>query len=134
MTTRRASCTCGQLAVTCTGEPLRISVCHCLACQKRTGSAFGVQARWKRDDVAVEGTSSEYRRVGDSGTPITFHFCATCGATVYYRLSFDGTDFVAVPVGGFADPTFPAPRATVYEARQHPWARLPDSMDLERYD
>ena len=45
MTTRDASCSCGQLHLTCEGEPVRISVCHCLACQQRTGSAFGVQAR-----------------------------------------------------------------------------------------
>ncbi len=134
MTTRHATCSCGQLAATCTGDPVRISVCHCLACQKRTGSAFGVQARWKREDVAVEGASSVYRRVGDSGTPLTFHFCATCGSTVYYLLAHSGMEFVGVPVGGFADPTFPAPRVALYEARQHSWARLPDSLDLERYD
>jgi hypothetical protein len=134
MTTRHASCSCGQLAVTCSGDPVRISVCHCLACQKRTGSAFGVQARWKRTDIAVEGASTAYRRIGDSGTPLEFHFCATCGSTVYYLLAHDGAEFVGVPVGGFADPTFPPPRVTVYEARQHGWARLPDNMDLERHD
>lgn len=134
MTTRHATCSCGQLAATCTGDPVRITVCHCLACQKRTGSAFGVQARWKREDVTVQGASSVYRRVGDSGTPLTFHFCATCGSTVYYLLAHSDTEFVGVPVGGFADPTFPAPRVAVYEARQHSWARLPDSLDLERYD
>ncbi|HEX9905358.1 MAG TPA: aldehyde-activating protein, partial [Propylenella sp.] len=36
MSTRRASCSCGQLSVTCEGEPVRISMCHCLACQRRT--------------------------------------------------------------------------------------------------
>lgn len=134
MTTRRASCSCGQLGVTCSGDPLRISVCHCLECQKRTGSAFGVQARWRREDVAVEGNSTAYRRVADSGNTLTSHFCAICGSTVYYLLTIDGADFVGVPVGGFADPTFPPPQFTVYEARQHPWARLPDSLDVERYD
>lgn len=132
MTLRKATCSCGQLSVTCTGDPVRISVCHCLACQKRTGSVFGMQARWRHEDVTIEGTSTAYTRVGDSGSPITFHFCATCGATVFYRISDPA--FVAVPVGAFADPAFPPPRVTVYEARQHAWARLPDSLDLERYD
>jgi hypothetical protein len=134
MTTRRASCNCGQLAVTCSGEPMRVSVCHCLACQRRTGSAYGLHARWKPEDIAVEGTASVYRRVGDAGTEVRNHFCATCGTTVYFLLAIQGTEYVGVPVGGFADPTFPPPRVTIYEARQHPWARLPDSLDLERYD
>ena len=61
MTTRRASCSCGQLHLTCEGEPVRISMCHCLACQQRTGSVFGVQARFRRDQVtAIAGRSAEY--------------------------------------------------------------------------
>jgi hypothetical protein len=38
MTERRASGACGQLGVTCEGEPVRISMCHCLACQQRSRS------------------------------------------------------------------------------------------------
>ena len=46
MTTRTATCRCGQLRAECQGEPVRVSVCHCLDCQKRTGSVFAAQARW----------------------------------------------------------------------------------------
>lgn len=125
MTTRQATCSCGQLRLTLQGDPIRASICHCLACQRRTGSVFGVQARFSRDQVlSIEGQSTSYVRVGDSGGRITFHFCPVCGATVYY--SFDTRpDLVAVPVGAFADPSFPAPTFFVYEARRHPWAILP---------
>ena len=113
MTTRRASCSCGQLAATAEGEPIRISMCHCLACQRRTGSGHGVQARFPRDRVQLEGTSTAYTRTGDSGGRITFHFCPTCGSTVHYAL--DGVpDAIVIPVGAFADPTFPGPRVSVY--------------------
>ena len=33
MNTRRAACSCGQLQVTIEGDPSRIALCHCLACQ-----------------------------------------------------------------------------------------------------
>src|SRR5436190_23903286 len=82
---RHAECSCGQLQVVCVGEPVRISVCHCLACQRRTGSAFAAQARFPRDKVAISGASKTYVRVADSGQSLTFHFCPDCGATVYYR-------------------------------------------------
>ena len=52
-TTRHAACSCGQLRVATEGDPVRISICHCHACQKRTGSAFGYQARWPRDQVEI---------------------------------------------------------------------------------
>src|SRR5215218_4222030 len=117
---RLASCSCGQLTAQVVGEPVRVSICHCLACQRRTGSVFGQQARFPRENVSVSGDATEYVRVGDEGLSARFHFCPKCGSTVYYEL--EGLDeFVAIPVGGFADPGFPAPFVSVYEARMHHW-------------
>src|SRR4249920_957498 len=114
MTNRVASCSCGQLSLTTIEEPLRVAVCHCLACQRRTGSVFGAQARFRRTAVQITGSSSTFARVGDGGTKATFHFCPQCGATMYWQLG-DNPEHVAVPVGAFADPGFPAPSFSVYE-------------------
>src|SRR4051812_49986839 len=101
---REAACHCGKLRVTAEGEPVRISMCHCRACQRRTGSAFGMQARFPRERVQIEGRSCEYVRVADvSGEERRFHFCPDCGGTVYYLLPAM-PDIVAVTVGSFADP------------------------------
>ncbi len=121
---RIASCSCGQLTAEVRGEPVRISICHCLACQRRTGSVFGTQARFPRENVTVSGTSTEYTRVGDEGPGGTFHFCPTCGATVYYEL-LGVPGFVGVPVGAFADPAFATPTVSVYEERMHQWVVPP---------
>ena len=131
MTNRLASCSCGKLAVSTRGESIRVSICHCLACQKRTGSVFGAQARFPADAVTVEGRSTEFVRIGDEGGTARFHFCPDCGSTVFYRLdAIPGV--VAVPVGAFADPGFPPPRVSVCGARQHCWVGLP--KDIERVD
>lgn len=131
MTTRRASCSCGQLNITTEGEPVRISICHCLACQQRTGGPFSFQARFPQDKVTIEGRSTQYVRTGDSGGRATFHFCPECGCTVYYRPE-KLPEAVVVPVGAFADPTFPPPKVSVYEARRHAWVRVPE--DVEHFD
>ena len=124
MSNRFASCSCGQLTAKVTAEPVRVSICHCLACQRRTGSVFGQQARFRREHVSVSDVSSEYVRVGDEGSRIKFHFCPTCGATVYYEP--EGLEeYLAVPVGAFADPGFPAPSFSVYESRMHSWVVPP---------
>lgn len=130
---RTASCSCGQLEVTCEGDPARISVCHCHACQRRTGSAFGVQARFPKDKTTIRGASTAYTRTGDSGMKIELHFCATCGATVYYTIDAQ-PDLVAVPVGNFADRDFPEPRFAVYEARRHPWLKIEPKGEIEVWD
>lgn len=131
MTTRQAACSCGQLGLEVRGDPIRVSVCHCLACQRRTGSTYGAQARFAASDVTVRGQSKAYVRIGDSGGRITFHFCPQCGSTVYYQIDAV-PEAIAVPVGGFADPQFPAPRVSVYEARRHAWVSVPDGV--EHYD
>lgn len=128
MTTRQATCSCGKLSLIAQGEPLRVSVCHCTACQRRTGSVFGMQARFSSDNVNIDGPSKKYVRTADSGNRITFHFCPDCGSTMYYQLG-DAPDMIAIPVGAFADPGFPPPQFSVYETRQHTWVVLPDNME-----
>ncbi len=123
MTKRTATCACGQLRVETRGEPVRLSVCHCLSCQQRTGSAFGVQARFKDGDIAVSGTSRIYKRVGDSGGKSERHFCGDCGSTVFWRID-SVPQFTYVATGAFADPSFPPPTVAVYEERRHPWVEI----------
>jgi len=130
VTTRTASCRCGQLRAGCSGEPIRISVCHCLACKQRTGSAFSYQARWPEEEVRISGDHKQWERVADSGSKARYLFCPNCGSTVAYtNENFPGA--VAVPVGGFADPDFPPPKFSVYENRRHDWVEIIGD-DIER--
>jgi len=128
---RTASCSCGRLRVACTGEPVRLSMCHCLACQKRTGAPFGVQARFPRAQVTIDGAATEFSRVGEQGNVITSRFCPACGSTVYWTMSTQ-PDLVAVAVGNFADPAFPAPNFSVFEKRRHPWVVVPEHPAMQR--
>lgn len=128
MADRLASCSCGQLTAQVVGEPLRVSICHCMAYQRRTGSVFGEQARFRHENVSLSGRSTPYVRVGDEGSRVTFHFCPHCGATVYYEP--EGLEeFLAIPVGAFADPSFPAPSVSVYEERMHGWVVPPEDAE-----
>jgi len=120
MGTRTATCRCGQLSAVCTGEPVRVSVCHCLASQQRSGSAFATQARSPDEQVVVHGEAKTWIRVADSGHRAMYSFCPNCGSTVAYVIE-GWPGLTAVPVGAFSDPSFPAPRCSVYEHRKHPW-------------
>jgi hypothetical protein len=66
--------------------------------------------------------------VGDEGPGARFHFCPTCGSTVYYE-PLGQEEYLAVPVGAFADPGFPAPTLSVYEERMHSWVGLPEGIE-----
>jgi hypothetical protein len=128
MIRRTASCSCGQLRIEVQGEPLGVGICHCLACQRRTGSVFATLASFPAP-FTMSGTATEYVRRGDQGARFIFRFCPVCGTTVFH--TEQGNDrSVAVAVGAFADPGFPAPRASVYEIRRHPWVRLPPGTEV----
>jgi hypothetical protein len=124
MTTRVASCRCGQLRATVTGEPVRVSVCHCLDCKKRSGSAFAVQARWPVDQCRTDGKSSTWSHRADSGNRIRHHFCPDCGSSLHYFIEgkFDG--LVAIPLGAFDDPFFVSPGFSVWEERKSDWVEI----------
>jgi hypothetical protein len=124
---REASCNCGQLRAEVEGEPVRVSICHCLACQRRTGSAFGYQARFPREGVRIIGEAREFVRFADEdGESRTFSFCPECGATVYYVCGPE-PELIAITVGAFADPAFPPPAVSVWEERKHAWIAVPET-------
>jgi hypothetical protein len=129
MGTREAACHCGQLRLHLDGDPFVVSLCHCLACQRRTGSAFGMQAAFRPDQVEVEGRYTDYTRISDEEDrkAHVFHFCPECGSTVFYR----EPDVVVVMVGAFADPSFPPPVESGYDSSRHHWVTLPDTVQRQ---
>ena len=133
MTTHIASCRCGQLRVTVSGDPVRVSVCHCLACQKRTGSVFSAQARWPAECVEIHGRSNQWTRTADSGQTTTYSFCPECGSTVHYS-GGNFPDVVAIPLGALDDPYIvDSPDHSVWERRKHDWVDIIDE-DVEHSD
>ena len=123
MPSRTASCSCGQLRIEVEGEPQGVGLCHCFACQRRTGSTFAALARFSTP-FQVFGMPTEYVRAGDQGARFIFRFCPVCGTTVFH--TEDGrNDSVSVAVGAFAESNFPAPQVSVYDSRRHPWVQLP---------
>jgi hypothetical protein len=142
--TRKASCNCGQLTVSCVGpDPERISICFCNLCQKQSGSAFAIQARFPKEQVTIEGKSTAWKFPIEGAKPVsyrncastggTFHFCPVCGSTVWYTADADESR-IGVKIGAFADPTFPAPKISGFEEYRHPWALNVAALPMQHVD
>jgi hypothetical protein len=129
MTSREAACHCGQLRLEVDGDPFVVSICHCRACQRRTGSAFAVQAAFRSDQVRVVGRFNDFARVSDEADEKehVFHFCPDCGSQVFYTEP-DEPDLIVVSVGSFADSSFPPPTESGYDWRRYPWLGLPNEI------
>jgi hypothetical protein len=82
---RTAQCHCGSLRIIATGDPDRVYLCHCEACQRRAGTAFHFGATYLKERVRLDGERKVYERDADSGNRIRFHFCPNCGSTLYWE-------------------------------------------------
>lgn len=127
MSERVASCHCGALSIACSGEPRKVSLCHCQQCQRRTGSAFSVAVFYDRAQVAVQGEAASYVRPSASGFAVDFRFCPVCGSNLFWYPARMPA-LVGVAYGGFADPDFAIPDQAVWAGEGHRWVSLPDHV------
>ncbi len=127
---RIALCCCGSLRAETIGEPALVAACHCLECQRRTGSPVGVSAYFAKQQVRTEGTSKVYVRGSDSGRKIEFHFCPTCGATLFWNAEFV-PELLGIAFGAFAEGSMPPPSVSLWEATWH--CRVTFGRELDRF-
>lgn len=99
---------------------MRVSLCHCEACRRRTGSAFSFNVTFDEAQVEPSGPSSVFRRRAESGRWCTFHFCPACGATVFYTLEVRPGKST-VPAGAFAEPNAFQPMLSVSNTQRERW-------------
>jgi len=103
-------------------------MCHCIDCQRRTGSAFSIAVFYERGRVrVVSGSSETFERPSASGHPVVFHFCPRCGSNVWWEPA-RMPELVGVAVGAFGDPDFPGPEQSVWTRHKHAWLQLPEGL------
>jgi hypothetical protein len=83
-----ARCVCGSVRLEASATPLRITVCHCRWCQRRTGTAFGTEVVFQDSDVSTLGQEPvRYRHHSDeSGRWLDVFFCPKCGSNLGFTL------------------------------------------------
>ena len=133
MSTHRARCRCGAVELVASADPVRLSVCHCGQCKRRSGSAFAAQIRFPSDRVTITGTTSQWTKDGADGGAATFHFCPVCSATIAFQVLSD-PGMTAVPLGVLNDPAaFGAPLYSVYEEHKLNWVAITGD-GIDHYD
>ena len=124
---RLAQCHCGSLRAITSGEPLLVGICHCKACQRRTGALAASVAAFAKAQVTIEGRTKVFDRDAESGRKVRFYFCPNCGTSLYWEADARPDTYI-LAVGAFADPNFPPPSVSIFEESKHTWMQLPDGM------
>ena len=122
-------CSCGRVRFTIS-RYLYVLACHCNACKKRTGSAYGLSVPVEAADIAsFSGKTTTFVRTAESGRMVHYEFCPLCGTTVRWRLEGTSARYIFA-AGAFDDIQELTAVGEMYTAVALQWARL--GCELER--
>lgn len=134
---QEGGCVCKKIRYRISGSPLRVTICHCTWCQRRTGSAFGVELVFEKDQVVFQSDSvSVYRRISDeSGRWLDQKFCNTCGSNI--GLTLEAVPSIqSISAGSLDDQNWSAlaglDRRHVFVRSARQWSAIPD--DVEQFE
>lgn len=127
MTTHReGGCACGAVRYRMLSEPLFIHCCHCLNCQRQTGSAFVINLLIEAERVEITaGTAKPVDAPRDHGRPQRIFRCPHCQLAVFSEYSRPGVWFVRG--GTLDDPISITPDVHIYTRSKVGWVSLPDA-------
>ena len=125
--TREGGCACGAVRYRLASDPLFVNCCHCLNCQRQTGSAFVINLLIETDRVELlAGTPQPVDVPRDDGSTQTVWRCPTCQVAVYSQYTRPEVRFVRG--GTLDDPASVAPDVHIFTRSKLPWVTLPDSV------
>jgi hypothetical protein len=121
------SCRCGNISLEIRGKPQLMLQCHCLDCQKSTGTGHTSNAYFAIEDVTIHGETTSHSIESDSGYEMIRCFCPTCGARLYgYNGQKPGT--ISIQVGCLDDHSWFNPQVVLYASRQEDWDITSDEV------
>jgi hypothetical protein len=128
-TAREGGCACGEVRYRLTSDPLFTHCCHCLNCQRQTGSAFVINLLIETDRLEVMAGHPAAVAVprDDAGERKQIIFrCPSCQVAVYSQYTHASVRFVRG--GTLDDPSAVAPDVHIFTRSKVPWVTLPDSV------
>jgi hypothetical protein len=124
---REGGCSCGEVRYRLASEPLFVHCCHCLNCQRQTGSAFVINLLIETDRVELLAGEPEPVSVPRSGGKRQKIWrCPRCQTAVYSQYTTPRIRFVRA--GTLDDPASVAPDVHIFTRSKLPWVTLPESV------
>jgi hypothetical protein len=124
---REGGCACGAVRYRLASEPLFVHCCHCLNCQRQTGSAFAVNLLIEAGRVELlAGDPQPVDVPRDDGSTQRIYRCPTCQVAVFSEYGLPEIRFVRA--GTLDEPSAVMPDVHIYTRSKLPWVTLPDSV------
>lgn len=113
-----------------------VHCCHCLDCQRQTGSAFVLNALIETDRIGLlAGEPAPVAVPTDSGRPHRVFRCPSCQVALWSEYG-GRSQMRFVRVGTLDTPSALAPDVHIYVRSKQPWVQLPADVPAfqEYYD
>ncbi|HJQ73620.1 MAG TPA: GFA family protein [Gaiellaceae bacterium] len=123
---REGGCACGAVRYRLTAEPLIVHCCHCLNCQRQTGSAFVLNILIEAGCVELTGEPQPVDVPRDDGSPQQVFRCPSCQVAVYSLYGNPRVYFVRA--GTLDEPSSVSPDVHIYRRSKLPWVTLPEGV------
>jgi hypothetical protein len=126
--TLNGGCACGAVRYRLDCEPMFVHCCHCLDCQRQTGSAFVLNALIEAHRVSLLGNEPKPVAVPtDSGKPHRIFRCPVCQVAAWSEYGGRG-EVRFVRVGTLDTPAALSPNVHIFVRSKQPWLRLPGDV------
>jgi len=132
---RTGGCSCGAVRYRLQSEPLIVHCCHCLNCQRQTGSAFALNVIIEANRIeVVEGEPVAVDVPRDDGGTQRIYRCPTCRVAVYSVYS--RPDALFIRGGTLDEPRTLVPDVHIYVRSKVDWVTIPEGTPAfdEFYD
>lgn len=125
------ACHCGAIAFEATVDPVRVTICHCTACQTLTGTAYRVTVSAGAEGFRLRrGTPKTYFKLADSGNRRAQVFCADCGSHLYSHAAVDRPERFGLRVGCLQERAALVPRRRIWCRSALPWSDNLEGMEM----
>jgi len=119
-------CYCGLVTYKLKASPIFVNCCHCLNCQRQTGSAFVINVLVETDRVEVlTGEPHAVDAPRDDGSAQRIFRCPECQVAIFSEYGRPEVRFVRA--GTLDQPDGVAPDVHIFTKSKLSWITLPDS-------
>ena len=119
-------CSCGEVRYRLASEPLFVHCCHCLTCQRQTGSAFVINVLIEAGRVEVSGKPEAVDVPRDDGSSQRIYRCPACEIALFSEYTYPEIWFVRA--GTLDEPRRIEPDVHIFTKSKVGWVTLPDDV------
>ena len=120
-------CLCKAVRYRAAAPPMVTRACWCRVCQYVGAGSGTVNAAFKTDAVTIEGKTSDYRSIADSGSVMHRKFCPKCGTHLFSEAE-SRPHLIFIRVGTLDDPNIAHPSVTIWTSAAPAWACIDERL------